>query len=197
MKPTKLLLIFLFTVFLFGEISTASFQSSLYCEIREQQMVVATKPEKWLKKCSSYIENLNLLLQQKQQEILLILHYQEEKQDTQYRKEIYELKKQEFTKLMKYKSSLLASLESFEQNFFTQYQSLLFPALQNYLEDLEAEISYGHHAAGKEIPEPKRMIFLRDQIKTIKTILAAEKLEELMLQMPKYFYLKTQLEKWK
>ncbi len=198
MHYKKILLFCISIISLFSGVTFSGFQARLYCEVVGNQIIVSTKQEEWLNKCSAYVDNLNILLQQKYDEILLILQYQKQTQDKSYRKEIYELKKQEFSKLMKYKTSVMSSLQTFEDNFFQQYQNLISHSLNTYLIYLEGELASGHYSGTQQNADDEKIFQqLHQQIRNIKTILAAEKLDDIILQIPGYLYLKNQLEKWK
>lgn len=175
----------------------ASFQSRLYCKIQGEQIVVLTKNEKGLYRCGAYLNHLNILLQKKSEELLLILQYEKETKDEDYRNDVYEIKKQEFSHLMRYKNSVVQALQAFEDSFFTQYQTLIVQILTGYLDELQQSIAQSEHAA----PQTTRGITIskrtKQQIETVQKILDAQTLDEIIIQIPKYIYLKNQLEKWK
>lgn len=96
---------------------------------------------------------------------------------------------------MRYKNSVVQALHAFEDSFFTQYQTLIVQILTGYLDELQQSIAQSEHAA----PQTTRGITIskrtKQQIETVQKILDAQTLDEIIIQMPKYIYLKNQLEK--
>ncbi|MDR2190677.1 MAG: hypothetical protein LBP53_05890 [Candidatus Peribacteria bacterium] len=117
--------------------SFAYLEDKIYCAFEEgQQLTLYLKKEEGIRKCEIYVNALEQLMKQKYDEILLVAQYISQGDDVIYRKEVFELTKQTFLKLVNYRTMLKENIQSFEQKFLLQYQSSLSQHLNDYLTKL-------------------------------------------------------------
>ena len=136
-------------------------------------------------------------MKEKYDEVMLVLQYINQGDDVHYRREIFEIKKEEFLKLTRYRSTILEMISSFEEKFFAMYQDSLSQGLTPYLGILrELEINLYHSSAESPHNQPLALRHqqVAQQIDIIQTILDATSLDKIMELIPSYLYLKQQLE---
>jgi hypothetical protein len=128
----------------------------------------------------------------KYDEIVLVLDYISQEDNSWYRKDVFEIKKQEFLKILNYKNKIQNAIISFEDKFFLKYKEALSTELSPYLSILrEQQTLFASFLQLKEhysIREKYQQI--SQQISTLEHIFSASSLDEIMIQIPTYLYLK-------
>ena len=168
----------------------------IYCELAGEHLTIYVKKEAGLYKCADYIGAIEHLARAKYDEVMLVVEYIDQGDDVGYRKEVFEIKKQEFLKLVRYRAKILDAVDSFEEKFFLKYQSALYHELSPYLQTLKSQLnvleSAIHHTPTQPLQEKRRQV--AQQILTLEAIFDAQSLDEIMARVPNYLYLKEQIE---
>jgi hypothetical protein len=155
------------------------------------------KKEEGLHKCDTYIQAIQQLNRNKYDEILLVIQYINQGEDVLYRREIFKLKKQEFLKLIEYRTTILTMIQEFEQKFFVLYQASLHQSLTPYLQTLEKmKEAYNQEHLMTPYDEETHIFHQQiiQQIVVVQSILNASTLDDIMNQISNYLYLKQALE---
>jgi hypothetical protein len=107
-----------------------------------------------------------------------------------------ELTKQEFLKLLRYKTTITEMIQAFEEKFFIKYQGAIAESLTPYRKTLETQ-SFLLAAEAQQNPTNEGLHItisqVQQQLLTIQKILQAPSLDELMELIPAYLYLKQQV----
>jgi hypothetical protein len=170
-------------------------EDKVYCQIQGEQLTLYVKKEAEIEKCSTSIAVLDQLARTKYDEVLLVLDYINQGENTRYWKEVFEIQKQEFLKILNYKSKIQKAITSFEEKFFLKYQDALYQELSPYLTTLkEREGKLQSVLQQKEHPElRKKYEQISQQIITLERIFSGSSLDEIIEQIPSYLYLKEQI----
>ena len=171
-------------------------EDKMYCKVEGEQLTLYVKKEEGLNKCDVYINAIQQLAREKYDEVLLVIHYINQGNDVIYRKEIFELKKQEFLRLVKYRTTILTMIQEFEQKFLVKYQESLRQTLTPYLQTLLAvEVTFDQNPTSSS-DEQVRIVHqqIAQQIIVIQTMFTAATLDEIINQIPAYLYLTQALE---
>jgi hypothetical protein len=171
-------------------------EDKMYCKFEGEQLTLYVKKEEGLQKCEVYIQSLEQLTQKKYDEVMLTLEYINQGDDEPYRRGVFELTKQEFLKLVRYRTMIVEMIQAFEEKFFLKYQEALTQSLMPYLTTLDKLSSLrtplSHQSPGDE-PLQIMVQQIQQQIFTITMMLQATSLDEIMQRIPAYLYLKQQL----
>ena len=173
--------------------TSAYLEDKVYCSFSWEEVVIYLKKEEGTNKCAEYIKAIQQLAKDKYDESMLVLNYIDQGDDVLYRQEIFEVKKQEFLKLVRQQSNILLMIQNFEHKFFLMYQELLAESLIPYLENLKK--SQLQRQSLDPYDEKTRIISqqIAQQILIVQTILNATNLDEIMNQVSAYLYLEKQL----
>jgi hypothetical protein len=171
-------------------------EDKMYCKVEGEQITLYIKQEAAAHKCSLYVKVIEQLAKEKYDEIMLVLDYINQKEDVLYRQEIFEVKKQEFLKLIRQKDTILTMIENFEYKFFVKYQELLREELVPYvqtLQQVQQELDATHLITPYK--EKDYIIYkqVTQQITIVQSVLNATTLDEIINQIPAYLYLKQAL----
>ena len=145
----------------------------------------------------AYIDAIQQLAKEKYDEVLLVLNYINQGNDTDYWKGVFEIKKQEFLKLVRYRTTILTMIQEFEQKFFIKYQASLREILEPYLRNLLSRQATLDEQYLTVMPNEQASITYQQivqQIVIIQIIFNATTLDEIINQIPAYLYLKQVLE---
>jgi len=197
---TLILSLTLWTILpLFQGQTFAYLEDKVYCIIEGEQLTIYVKKEEGSHKCAVYIEAVQQLAREKYDEVLLVITYINLGRDTAYRKEVFELKKEEFLKLVKYRTTILTMIQEFEYKFFVKYQESLLQTLTPYLQALvtiQTALEQEHQTVFHNEQTRIQYQQITQQILIIQTMFDATTLDEIIDQIPAYLYLKQALE-WK
>ena len=170
-------------------------EDKVYCQIQGEQLTLYVKKESKSEKCANALAVLDQLARKKYDEVVLVLEYINQGDNTRYRREVFEIKKQEFLKVLNYKSKIQKAIAAFEEKFFVQYQNALYQEFSPYLATLQTQ--QGKLEATlqqKEHPEiRKKYTQISQQIVCLETIFSAGSLDEILAEIPTYLYLKEQI----
>lgn len=167
-------------------------EDKIYCQVQGEHLTLYVKKEELSDKCETTIRALEQMAKNKYDEIVLVLDYISQEDNSWYRKDVFEIKKQEFLKILNYKNKIQNAIISFEDKFFLKYKEALSTELSPYLSILrEQQTLFASFLQLKEhysIREKYQQI--SQQISTLEHIFSASSLDEIMIQIPTYLYLK-------
>lgn len=171
-------------------------EDKIYCQVQGEQLTLYVKKEEGSDKCETTIRALEQMARNKYDEVVLVLDYISQEDNSWYRKEVFEIKKQEFLKILNYKNKIQNAIVSFEEKFFLKYQEALSTELSPYLAVLREQQTL--LASSLEIKEHyyirEKYQQISQQISTLEQIFSAISLDEIMIQIPSYLYLKEQIQ---
>ena len=175
----------------------AYLEDKMYCKVEGEQLTLYVKKEEGLNKCDTYIDAIQQLAREKYDDVLRVISYINQSDDKEYWREVFEIKKQEFLKLVKYRTTILNMIQEFEQKFLVKYQEALRQTLTPYLHDLiTVQETFEKNAQSKPQTQQEYIIYqqVTQQILVIESIFTAATLDEIIDQIPAYLYLKQALE---
>jgi len=168
----------------------------MYCKFDGDQVTLFLKKEPDTNKCKIYLDAIQQFSRETYEEVLLVLDYINQGEDVWYWRDILDLKKQEFMKLINYRKQILEMIASFEEKFLAQYQQSLKTGLDPYLRDLyllHLQISQEVTLDPQYLSESLRLQHIEQQIFTIESLFQATSLQAIVDAIPNYLYLQQQI----
>ncbi|MDR0282342.1 MAG: hypothetical protein LBI53_03315 [Candidatus Peribacteria bacterium] len=172
-------------------------EHTMYCKFEGDQVTLFLKKEPNTNKCKIYLDAIQQFSRKTYEEVLLILDYINQGEDVWYWKEIFDLKKQEFMRLINYRKQILEMISRFEEKFLAQYQQSLKSGLEPYLQDLyflHLQVSQENALDPQQLKKSLLLQHIEQQIFIIESVFQATSLQIIMDAIPNYLYLKQQIE---
>lgn len=168
------------------------FEDKLYCDFERGNITLFLKNEAWMSKCKLYLDTIYQHAMKRYKEISAINSYIDQWNDVYYWKEVLEEKKLEFLQLVNYRAQIKTAIDQFETRFFDRYFSILQQPMQTYYSNLENQyyILVNQKISSKDSSKKSQ---IEQQMSNISKILDAKNMDELMMIIPSYIYLRTQL----
>jgi hypothetical protein len=163
----------------------------MYCTLHPEGVQIALKKTDDNIRCTEYIAAADAILSRVTKDLLFVQSYISRGQDILYWIQIREILRERFIYIDKAKKNIQYSMDLFESNIFTAFQSYLQNTLQRYYQQLQREVDDWYP---NDLPAYHKLVL--EQIEVIESIRMTTDFDHLLPLATRYLYLRRELA-WK